>query len=76
MTPLIEVGDLHVRFRVGDGIVEAVKGASLTMWPARTLALVGESGSGKTVIPGDHAHPAARGRDHVGPDPVSRSSQP
>ena len=50
MTPLIEVRDLHIRFRVGDGTVEAVKGASLTMWPARTLALVGESGSGKTVI--------------------------
>ncbi len=50
MTPLIEVEDLHIRFRVGDGTVEAVKGASLTMWPARTLALVGESGSGKTVI--------------------------
>ena len=50
MTPLIEVSDLHIRFRVGDGTVEAVKGASLTMWPARTLALVGESGSGKTVI--------------------------
>ena len=50
MTPLIEVEDLHIRFRIGDGTVEAVKGASLTMWPARTLALVGESGSGKTVI--------------------------
>ena len=50
MTPLIEVEDLRIRFRVGDGTVEAVKGASLTMWPARTLALVGESGSGKTVI--------------------------
>ncbi len=50
MIPLIEVRDLHIRFRVGDGAVEAVKGASLTMWPARTLALVGESGSGKTVI--------------------------
>ena len=50
MTPLIEIRDLHIRFRVGDGTVEAVRGASLTMWPARTLALVGESGSGKTVI--------------------------
>ena len=50
MTPLIEVRDLHIRFQVGDGTVEAVKGASLTLWPARTLALVGESGSGKTVI--------------------------
>ncbi len=50
MTPLVDVRDLHIRFRIGDGAVEAVKGASLTMWPARTLALVGESGSGKTVI--------------------------
>ena len=50
MTPLIEVDDLHIRFRIGDGTVEAVKGVSLTMSPARTLALVGESGSGKTVI--------------------------
>ena len=48
--PLIEVSDLHVRFRVGDGTVEAVKGASPSMWPADTLVPVGESGSGKTAI--------------------------
>ena len=50
MTPLVEIEDLRIRFRIGDGTLDAVKGVSFTIPAGRTLALVGESGSGKTVI--------------------------
>ena len=49
MTALLEINDLSVSFRTSDGIVEAVKHASLTINKGEMLALVGESGSGKTV---------------------------
>ena len=50
MTALIDINKLGIEFEVGDGTVEAVRGASFTIRKGRTLALVGESGSGKTVI--------------------------
>ena len=45
---LLDVEDLHVRFRTRSGIVEAVRGVSFTVGRER-LGIVGKSGSGKTM---------------------------
>jgi peptide/nickel transport system ATP-binding protein len=50
MSELLRVEDLHVRFRTPVGFIHAVKGVSLRVRPASTVALVGESGSGKSVV--------------------------
>ena len=50
----LEVRDLKKDFRLRSGlrttVLHAVKGASFTLEPGRTIALVGESGSGKSTI--------------------------
>jgi ABC-type microcin C transport system duplicated ATPase subunit YejF len=48
--PILKIRDLNVRFRTLDGIVEAVKGASLDVNAGETVAVVGESGSGKSQM--------------------------
>ncbi|HYE03603.1 MAG TPA: ABC transporter ATP-binding protein [Phycisphaerales bacterium] len=48
--PLLELRDLAVSFEhAGGGRVQAVDGASLTIYPRQTVAVVGESGCGKSV---------------------------
>ncbi|RTZ76360.1 MAG: ABC transporter ATP-binding protein, partial [Gammaproteobacteria bacterium] len=47
---LLEVRNLKVRFRTGDGDVYAVNDLSLTLEQGKTLGIVGESGSGKSQL--------------------------
>ena len=47
--PILEVLDLHVHFKMLDGIVRAVDGVSFAVERGSCLGIVGESGCGKSV---------------------------
>ena len=48
--PLLQIRDLDVAFRSSTGMVPAVRGANLTIYPGQSVAVVGESGSGKSTM--------------------------
>ncbi|MDG0792036.1 ABC transporter ATP-binding protein [Cohnella ginsengisoli] len=48
-TPLLEVNNLRVSFKMHAGEVQAVRGVSFRLDKGEVLAIVGESGSGKSV---------------------------
>lgn len=50
MDDLISINDLQISFSLLGGDIEVVKGVSMRIPQASTVALVGESGSGKSVI--------------------------
>lgn len=64
MKELLQIEDLRVTFSLGEGELQAVRGASLCLFPGETLALAGESGCGKSV--------AAKSILHLNPSPPSR----
>lgn len=47
--PLLSVRNLKVHFFMDEGIVKAVDGVSVDVFPGQVFGIVGESGCGKTV---------------------------
>lgn len=46
---LLEIKDLGIQFKTGEGTVQPIRGVSFSLKKGETLGVVGESGSGKSV---------------------------
>src|ERR1700735_2853443 len=46
---MLQVSDLHIKFKTQSGLFDAVKGVSFHLNKGETIGIVGESGSGKSV---------------------------
>ncbi|MGQ9602198.1 MAG: ABC transporter ATP-binding protein [Candidatus Bipolaricaulia bacterium] len=49
MAPLLEVRDLHVGFKIFDGLLKVLAGVELVIGEGERVGLVGETGCGKTT---------------------------
>lgn len=49
---LLDIQDLHVTYRSGDGPIPAVRGVDLRLEPGETIGIAGESGCGKSTLAG------------------------
>lgn len=49
-TPILSVRGLRAAYRGQDGMIPAVRGVSLDLYPGEVLALVGESAAGKSSV--------------------------
>jgi peptide/nickel transport system ATP-binding protein len=48
--PLLDIRDLHLRFKVFEGWSHVLRGIALFVQPGERVAIVGESGCGKSVL--------------------------
>src|SRR5581483_9710292 len=48
-TPLIQFNNITKSYKTGDNVYEALKGVSLSIFPAEFVAIMGPSGSGKST---------------------------